>query len=244
MTEVVFGKMKQGKLAEVIAAHIREEIRSGTLTIGDRLPPERDLIEQLGVSRATVREALMLLESDGFVAVRAGRHGGAYVTRPKIERLATILDAILSVEKTTTDELLEARAVMEPLAVRLAATRATPEDLARIKECVDRAADNRDNPEIIAEESARFHVLVAEATGNGVISALTATTQQLIFSRVTDALRTEIDGTIKAHQRIYEAIRDGDPETAARRMTRHVAAFETVLEDPRWTSFNDEPVPH
>src|SRR5690606_1071640 len=143
-----------------------------------------------------------------------------YVTRPKIERLATILDAILSVETTTTDELLEARAVMEPLAVRLAATRATPEALARIKERVDRAAANRDNPEIIAEESARFHVLVAEATGNGVISALTATTQQLIFSRVTDALRTEIDGTIKAHQRIYEAIRDGDPETAARRMTR------------------------
>lgn len=244
MTEVVFGKMKQGKLAEVIAAHIREEIRSGTLSIGDRLPPERDLIEQLGVSRATVREALMLLESDGFVAVRAGRHGGAYVTRPKIERLATILDAILLVEKTTTQELLEARAIMEPLAVRLAATRATAEDLARIEECVDRAAEKRDSPEIVAEEAARFHVLVGEATQNGVIAALTATTQQLIFSRVTDALGTDVEGSIRAHQRIFEAIRDGDPEAAERRMMRHVAAFETVLEDPRWTSFNDEPVPH
>lgn len=241
MSDVVFGRMKQGKLAEVIAAHIRAEIRDGVLSTGDRLPPERDLIEQLGVSRATVREALMLLEADGFVAVRAGRHGGAYVTRPRIERLATILDTILSVERTTTGELLEARALMEPLAVRLAATRATPEELASIEACVMRTAEHRDSPSVVAEEVARFHVLVAESTRNGVISALTAITQQLIFSRVFDALGTEVESTIRAHQRIYEAIRDGDPELAARRMVRHVGAFERVLDDPRWATFNDRP---
>ena len=128
MPEVVFDRIKQGKLAEIIAAQIRGEIRSGALALGDRLPPERELIEQLGVSRATVREALMLLEADGFIQVRAGRHGGAYVTSPKIERLATILDVILAVEQTTTEQLLEARSLMEPLAVRLATTRATESD--------------------------------------------------------------------------------------------------------------------
>ncbi|EAR23693.1 GntR family transcriptional regulator [marine actinobacterium PHSC20C1] len=241
LPDVVFDKIKQGKLAEVIAAQIRDEIRSGALVIGDRLPTERELIEQLGVSRATVREALMLLESDGFVQMRAGRHGGAYVTRPKIERLATILDVILSVENTTTDELLEARALMEPLAVRLASVRATAEDLARIDECLARTVKHRDNPSIVAEEAARFHVLIAQSSHNGVISALTATTQQLIFSRAFDALGTEIDATIQAHQRIFAAIRDKQPDVAARRMMRHIGAFETVLENPHWAEFRHQP---
>src|SRR5690606_22899030 len=154
--------------------------RKGAIAPGDRLPPEHVLIQQLGVSRATVREALMLLQSDGFIQVRAGRHGGAYVMLPKIERLATILDVILAVEHTTMDQLLEARALMEPLAVRLATKRATQADLARIEESIVRTEKNLDSPEIMAEEAARFHVLIAESTNNGVISALTATTQQLI----------------------------------------------------------------
>lgn len=242
MADVTFGRIKHGKLAEVIAAQIRDEIRSGALTSGDRLPTERDLIQQLGVSRATVREALMLLESDSFVTVRAGRHGGAYVTRPRIERLATILDVILSVERTTTDELLEARALMEPLAVRLASSRATDEDIERIRECLARTVASRDEPSVVAEEAARFHVLVAESTHNGVISALTATTQQLIFSRVFDAFGAAIDATISAHQGIFEAIASHDPEAAVRRMVRHVGAFEMVLDDPRWREFNVDPV--
>lgn len=231
MSDVTFGTIKKGKLAEIVSAQIRDEIRSGALKLGDRLPTEAELIIQLGVSRSTVREALMLLESDGFVSVRAGRHGGAYVTRPKIERLATILDVILFVERTTTEELLEARALMEPLAVRLATLRATDDDLARLDECINRTEEFRDDPLIVAEEAARFHVLVAESTHNGVISALTATTQQLIFSRVFEALGRQVDLTIKAHRRIYEAIRDRDAETAVRRMNRHVGAFAEVLDE-------------
>jgi DNA-binding FadR family transcriptional regulator len=231
---LVFDRVKQGKLAEVIAAQIRNEIRSGVISVGDRLPTERELIEQLGVSRATVREALMLLEADGFVQVRAGRHGGAYVTSPRIERLATILDVILAVEQTTTDQLLEARALMEPLAVRLASTRATDDDIARLDECIELTEKGRDNPTVVAEQAARFHVLVAESTHNGVISALTATTQQLIYSRAFDAFGTSTEDTIRAHRRIFEAIRDHQPEVAERRMVRHVSAFETILGEPAW----------
>lgn len=230
MPEIVFDRLKQGKLAEVIAAQIRGEIRNGSLGLGDRLPTERELIEQLGVSRATVREALMLLEADGFVQVRAGRHGGAYVTSPKIERLATILDVILAVEQTTTAQLLEARALMEPLAVRLASQRATSDDLERIEASIARAEAHTDDPAILAEEAARFHILVAESTHNGVISALTATTQQLIYSRAFEAFGTEVDTTIRAHRGILDALRAGDAEAAVRRMIRHVDAFRQTLD--------------
>ena len=213
MPEVVFDKIKQKKLADVIAAQIRGEIRSGSLRVGDRLPTERELIEQLGVSRATVREALMLLEADGFIQVRSGRHGGAYVTTPRIERLATILDVILAVENTTTEQLLEARALMEPLAVRLASQRATAEDLERIEASITRAEEHPNDPEIVAEEAARFHILVAESTHNGVISALTATTQQLIYSRASEAFATQTDSTIRAHRLILDAIRSRFPRS-------------------------------
>ncbi len=240
MPDVVFDRIKQGKLAEVIAAQIRGEIRSGALALGDRLPPERELIEQLGVSRATVREALMLLEADGFIQVRAGRHGGAYVTSPKLERLATILDVILAVEQTTTDQLLEARSLMEPLAVRLATARADESDFERIQGSIDRAAEHPEAPDIVAEESARFHVLVAESTHNGVISALTATTQQLIYSRAFTAFGTETAATLRAHQRILDAMRARDAEAAVRRMVRHVDAFRVVLDAPRSIELGSE----
>lgn len=233
MPEVVFDRIKQGRLAEIIAAQIRGEIRSGALALGDHLPPERELIEQLGVSRATVREALMLLEADGFIQVRAGRHGGAYVTSPKIERLATILDVTLEVEQTTTEQLLEARSLMEPLAVRLATARATESDFDRIQASIQRAEEHVGSSDIFAEEAARFHVLVAESTHNGVISALTATTQQLIYSRAAAAFGTEPASTLRAHRRILDAMRARDPEAAVRRMVRHVDAFRGVLDAPR-----------
>jgi DNA-binding FadR family transcriptional regulator len=233
MPEVVFDRIKQGKLADIIAAQIRGEIRSGALALGDRLPPERELIEQLGVSRATVREALMLLEADGFIQVRAGRHGGAYVTSPKIERLATILDVILAVEQTTTEQLLEARSLMEPLAVRLATARATESDFERIQASIARAEEHLGSSDIVAEEAARFHVLVAESTHNGVISALTATTQQLIYSRAFAEFGTETAATLRAHRRILDAMRARDAEAAVRRMVRHVDAFRDVLDAPR-----------
>lgn len=230
LPEIVFANVKQGKLAEVVAAQIRDEIRNGLLSIGDKLPSEKELIVQLGVSRATVREALTLLESDGFVSVRSGRYGGAYITQPKVERLASILDTILVVEKTTMSELLEARVLLEPLVVRRAAEKATAEDLQRIEASIDRMEQNRSDPAIVAAEAARYHVLVAEAAHNGVISALTATTQQLIFARVSEVLGSQAEITIRAHRLIFEAIRDGDADLAAKRMTRHVGAFEEVLD--------------
>lgn len=228
----VFENVKLGKLAEIVAAQVREEIRNGSLPIGSKLPPERDLIEQFGVSRSTVREALRLLESDGFVVIRSGRHGGAHITHPKVERIATILDVVLEVEKTTMGELIEARAIMEPLAVRLAAERATEKDLSRIQESMDLIRAKADDAALISEQTVRFHVLIAEATHNGVIHALTATTQQLIFARARDAITIEPENTLYAHERIFEAIRDHKPDVAARRMARHVRAFELIVAGP------------
>jgi DNA-binding FadR family transcriptional regulator len=229
--EVVFGSVKHGKLAEVVAAQIRNEIHNGHLSLGDKLPSEKELIEQLGVSRATVREALTLLESDGFVSVRSGRYGGAYVTQPRVERLSSILDTILTVEKTTMEELLEARALLEPLAVRQAAQKATPEDLERIEASIERMEENRNDPTIVAAEAARYHILIAEATHNGVISTLTTIMQNLIFARLFETLGSEADDTIKAHRSILRAIRNGEADVAAKRMAHHISAFEEVLDD-------------
>jgi DNA-binding FadR family transcriptional regulator len=229
MTQGQFESVKLGKLAEIIAAQVRDDIRTGTILIGSKLPPEKDLIEQFGVSRSIVREALRLLESDGFVVIRSGRNGGAVLTMPRIERLATILDVMLAVEKTELAQLIEARAFIEPIAARLAAERATEEEMSRIEESMALIRNSPEDDALFAEQTVRFHVLVAAATHNSVIHALTAITQQLIFSRAQEQIGSEPEGTLRAHLRIFEAIQARDSELAARRMARHVEAFEGHL---------------
>jgi DNA-binding FadR family transcriptional regulator len=106
---VVFENVKPLKAAQVIAQRIRDAVLAGTLSVGDRLPTERDLIKQFGYSRAAVREGLRLLEADGLVTVQAGRNGGAVIRNPEPDRLVSTLDMILRLQSTTIHDVHEAQ---------------------------------------------------------------------------------------------------------------------------------------
>jgi DNA-binding FadR family transcriptional regulator len=225
---VTFENIKQPKLAEIIAAKVREQIRTGILQIGTRLPPERDLIELFGVSRGTMREAMTLLGAQGFVDIRTGRNGGAYVTQPSVDNLVNSLDVLLSVHSTPTWQLLEARAYVEPIATKLACERASEEDLVRIQRSVDgmREALEASDDEAFRRHTVAFHVLIAEASHNELIRTLTVITQELIFSKERERLSSDPKGTIAAHERILELLRSRDKTKASNAMQRHVRAFE------------------
>lgn len=229
---MAFANVKQPKLAEVVAGHVRDEIATGSLEVGSRLPPERELIDQFGVSRGTMREALTLLESQGFIEMRTGRNGGAYVTKPDLHHLASSFDVLLRVQRTPINSLLEAREHLEPLAASLACREATDEDLQKIEESVTsmRAALERGDEARYKHETVQFHVLVAEASHNELIHAFTVITQELVFSKAYDYLSIDDELNLRAHERILEALKLGNAEGASRRMRRHVEAFETLLE--------------
>src|SRR5262245_11716514 len=164
---VHFDMIKQPKGAQRVAERIRAGIRSGELRDGDRLPPERVLIEQFGYSRAVVREALRMLEEEGLITLHAGRNGGAVIRKPGTERLVNAFDMLLRLQTTTQEDFYEARRLLEPLLVRLAIERATAEDIAALRSCLEPPEERVDGA-----RSRRFLRTLSEAAHHNVLAVV------------------------------------------------------------------------
>lgn len=210
------------KAAE-LAAHLRHRILADGLQPGDPLPSEAELMEIHDLSRATVREALRILDSDGFVRVRIGRTGGVEVAHPDPDRLGSWLAAQLTLRAVTVQTLVEFRRIVEPVAAELAAVRATAEELRDLKSTLSSPT---------AEEELDFHLFVADASHNELL--------RLLLRAVHTALRdhhvygdgaTERDAATgrKAHRRIFEAMSERDPTAAGTLMRSHLEGVEQVV---------------
>ncbi len=199
-----------------------------SLEIGQRLPPERELAVQFGVSRPTVREAILSLTLIGMLEVR--KNVGVYVldrhARPGAE----------NVEGYGPFEMLAARQMIEPQVAAIAARQATPAILAQLADALAtmRAENSQGREADIGDH--RFHVTVAEATGNGALVAVcnllwTAQLESSIWREIYSHMDIETFWPlwIDDHERIYEAIRAGDPKTASEAMNRHLEHVHAVL---------------
>jgi len=129
----MFQQVRVSRASEEVVDQIKEAIYSRQLLPGDRLPSERELSEQFGLSRMTIRDALRVLESTGLVEIKVGASGGAYVREPNLEMLSDSLSSFLRLKKTTLLELTEARKIIETATAELAAQRATEEDLKAVR---------------------------------------------------------------------------------------------------------------
>ena len=223
-----FAPLTIPKASDVLAAEVRERIFSGELAEGTALPPERQLVEQTGLSRATVREALRVLEVENLLRIRPGRGGGAFVHRPDHRSLANAVELVIRGQRIRLESLHQTREAIEPTCAALAARHRTDEDLAELD------AANADLVEAGAEiprflrANIRWHNAVAKAGENELLIGFMNALSQSIYA-ATD-LETFMDAqirelTAKAHARITEAIRERDEEAASRRMARHVCGF-------------------
>ncbi|HTS94217.1 MAG TPA: FCD domain-containing protein [Stellaceae bacterium] len=226
---VMFENIKPLKAAQLIARRIREAVISGKLTVGERLPPERELIKQFGYSRAAVREGLRLLEADGLIAMQAGRNGGAVICRPEAEQLASTLDTILRLRRTTIHDVHEAQRLIEPLVIALTIERATAADLARIRRTIEMIERDPGNTETVRAQSNLFHALLGEAAHNNVIAIIAGLIRQIVVQMGYTGDAAEALGIAKIHRKILEAIEAGDAAAATRRALRHLDASEGVL---------------
>src|ERR1700737_2071133 len=120
------------KASDVLARELRERILSGELIEGTALPAERELVKQTQMSRATVREALRILEVQNLVRVRAGRAGGAFVQRPSTKSMASSVTLMIRGQKIKLADLMETREALEPFCAELAAQNRSDDDLAEL----------------------------------------------------------------------------------------------------------------
>ncbi|MBV9782543.1 MAG: FadR family transcriptional regulator [Acidisphaera sp.] len=226
---MTFASMKQGKAAQQIAARVRRAVLAGELQIGDRLPPERELIRLTGYSRAVVREGLRILEADGLIALHAGRNGGAVIERPSADRFASTLDVLLCFESIGVKEVSEVLSMFETRIVELAVDRVSAHDLEDLRRTITRIEEDPKDVERVRIESNRFHILLAEATRNRMLALLARIIRQVVIRMDYESHETSALQIAKAHQRILDAIIAKDVETAKRRALRHLMACGDVM---------------
>ena len=219
-----FTTMKQGKAAQQIVDRVRNAVLAGELQIGDRLPPERELIRLTGFSRAVVREGLRILEADGLIALHAGRNGGAVIERPNTDRLASTLDMLLAFESIGVQEVTEVLRMFETQIVELAVDRISAHDIEDLRRTITRIEQDPTDIERVRIESNRFHILLAEATRNRVLALLARIIRQVVIRVDYEPHSANALQIAKAHQRILDAIIAKDGETAKRRALRHLTA--------------------
>jgi GntR family transcriptional repressor for pyruvate dehydrogenase complex len=214
------------RLYQQIADQIRELIQAGAFEVGSRLPPERELAQQLGVSRPSVREALIALDVEGNVEIRSG--SGVYVCMQPQPAARSAVPPL----GDSPRELMQARAALESAVVVIACSNATPELVARLGEIVKKmeAENARSHPPIDLDR--QFHITVAEMTGNSVMVRLVADLFDERHSPLFAKLRSRYENSrtwrsaVKEHLAIVRAIEARDPLGAQAAMLTHLKASE------------------
>src|SRR5918911_3971169 len=133
----LFAPISVARASSSIADQIRQAIVTGKLAEGERLPPERELAEQFGVSRVTVRDALRALEAMGLIEVRVGARGGAFVTVPTGSIVGQTMSDMMMMQAISPEDIVEARLVVELGTVTIACARATDDDVAALRALQD-----------------------------------------------------------------------------------------------------------
>jgi GntR family transcriptional repressor for pyruvate dehydrogenase complex len=226
---VAFTAVRKTRVFEGVAQQIQRLIVDGALKPGERLPPERELAARLSVSRSSVRDAIRILELAGLVVPRQGE--GTVVADLAPETVAAPIAAILLRKRELIAELLEVRKMIEPPLAARAAERATPEEIARLEEILERQRDRAGQGEPGVDEDSEFHYQIALAARNGVIRSVLDVLMQLLRETRTRSLQTagRAQRSLEGHRRIVEAIARHDPEGAERAVRLHLEEIEAIV---------------
>lgn len=229
----MFEPVKTQRISDEILRQIREAVVAGTFQVGDRLPNERKLAEQFAASRTSVREALRALEQEGMIHIKKGVNGGVFVSDLDHRLVSKSFQTLLQLRKVSIDHITEVRLIFEPAAARLAAERATPEDLRELEEVIEKMTQVVKAGEPPKSHDLKFHKLVARAAGNPILEMLSESMLEVASQVITD-LHPSIDvlrSVLKCHKDVFEAIRDKDGKRAFEVMTEHILDVQKRLSD-------------
>ncbi|WP_353808356.1 FadR/GntR family transcriptional regulator [Agromyces sp. SYSU T00194] len=227
---------------KTVLEHVEQALLDGTLRPGDRLPGERQLSTDLGVGRSSVREAIRVLEVLGLIRTRSGSgpNAGAIIVATPRGGMSALMRLQVAAQGFPVDDVVRTRLLLEASVVGELAAAAHEHDLADALQLLEAMEPPGLDPEEFLALDAQFHVALAEASGNQVITAMMAGLRSAIegyvlagvphiphWGETADRLRAE-------HREIVRAIDAGDPDAAAARIRDHIAGYyaESLL-DPR-----------
>jgi DNA-binding FadR family transcriptional regulator len=228
------GKIRVPKASALLAERLREGILAGDYATGAPLPNERDLAEICGLSRTSVREALRMLEVEGWISTKAGRSGGSVPQLPGSDALARWVGLFIRSQRIRFGTLLEVREAIEPPLARLAALHRDDTDLARLDAAEAALEAQIGDLHGWGPANNHFHSVVVAASHNPMLIA---------FWQAIGPVRLAALGidephnppevrraVVAVHRRIVDAIQAGDGDAAERRMARHIRAYRAKIE--------------
>ncbi|MEP9350431.1 FCD domain-containing protein [Xanthobacter sp. KR7-225] len=215
----------------LVARTIEGKILSGEIAPGDLLPSEAGLAERLGVNRSTIREAIRVLEQNGFVKREAGRKK-LYASIPHSGDISKRLTAAMVLHQVTFEELWEAMYALEPAAAASAAQRSDAQDIQNLERNLEATRKALKDSTSLTALDIEFHDLVARATRNRAIQVARMPISELFyppFLKVMSRLNAG-ERLLVAHEAIYAAIRDHDEKRAREWMEKHILDFKRGYE--------------
>ena len=221
----LFKSLGRKKAYEEVADQIRERIFAQHLRVFDRLPTERELAEQFGVSRMAVREAIRTLELTGLLTVRKGPKGGIFVAQDYDRPISDSIVNLLAGGEASLENLFEVRELVEPYAASRAAVLGTNADFARLEALIDEAEQESAQGHSIRSLNIEFHRLVIRMSRNPIIEVVGETVLLLLSERIKYIVspHTSKAGLVM-HRQIVAALRQRQPAKARTIMTKDIHA--------------------
>lgn len=224
------------RVSEEIVEKLQAAIREGRLAPGDRLPSERELTEQFGVSRVSLRDALRVLEAKGLIEVRVGARGGAFVTAPAPQLVGEGMATMLALSSVSASEVTEARRIFELGMLTLACERATDEDLDELDAICKRSAAAVQAGDFDVGFSTEFHVALARCAHNRALEVIVESFRGPILMSLARAREAAPEMGVlgvEEHTAVAQALRDRDAVRAQEVLARHLARTAERLHGAR-----------
>jgi GntR family transcriptional repressor for pyruvate dehydrogenase complex len=221
-------KHQDARITATLIAELKGQIASGAIAPGDKFPPERELAKTFKVNRASMRQALKVLESMGVLSQRVG--DGTYLSNSAGTLLREPLDFLVLLDDLSPQDIADTRMMVEPELTARAAERATGEDLAALRVAIAAMEKSKNARERIAADL-EFHDAIFRASGNRICTLLFGEVHRLSFHGPGQAAKPPVvERSLLFHRRIYAAIKARDRNEARDAMREHLADA-TVLRD-------------
>lgn len=237
-------RRRTSKVAESVAREILQDIVDRGLEPGTKLPPEPEMAETYGIARASLREALRILEIHGLIRIRPGPGGGPIVAPISSQDLGQTLTFFLQASGATFREVMQARLVLEPIMARQAAERGDAEVKAALRDGIDRSRGVlEETDEQYLEVATDFHGIVSGASGNNVLDLLARSLKDIYVARIRSIVYApdEREKLLRDHEVVADAILSGDGDGAEALMREHMEEYVAIMEE-RFAGFMDEKI--